>query len=402
MRRRAVQAAAIVFALTVVTNAPGQRPNILVVFADTAMPANGGSRLDTTDSHTPNIDRVAREGMVFTDYYAENSIGAARAAFLTGQTPLRSGSPEVAMQSAGKAYLTIAGAIKLLGYATGQYGFDVSADTSLDFMARQVKANRPFFVWVRLSYGDRIDAMDRDAGKLFQTLDDLEIAGNTIVVFTAAGAGTDRSSIRESAFRVPAMVRWPGKIRAGTVSHAILSGLDWFPTLLAAAGDATIKERLLKGWQPPGNPVPLRAHLDGYNQLDYLTGKSYEGARNEFAYFNADGALVAFRYEDWKAVFAEPGAPPVPAVWESPFTSMRIPKLFNLRADPEERSGITSDTWRAKNAYLYGMMIMKASEFLQTFVDYPPRPRAANLRAGQARETTGKAIKASFSKRGSN
>jgi hypothetical protein len=159
---------------------------------------------------------------------------------------------------------------------------------------------------------------------------------------------------------------------------------NWpFPTLLAAAGETTVKERLLKGWEPAGNPTTFRNHLDGYDQLDYLTGKTTKGARMEFAYFNDDGDLVAYRYGDWKAVFAEMGKPGGFAVWEYPFTTMRIPKLFNLRMDPYERADIVSDQyddWRIKNAYLDGWLIWHAAAFLATFNEYPPSQRPASLR----------------------
>ncbi len=136
------------------------------------------------------------------------------------------------------------------------------------------------------------------------------------------------------AFRVPAMVRWPGHIKAGEISNEIFSGLDWFPTLLAAAGDTGVKDRLLKGWQPQGSGTTFRNHLDGFNQLDYLTGKSSKGARNEFYYFNDDGDLVAMRFDNWKVVFEEQRQPGQLDIWANPFTPLRFPKMFNLRMDP--------------------------------------------------------------------
>ena len=144
---------------------------------------------------------------------------------------------------------------------------------------------------------------------------------------------------------MPALVRWPGKIKAGEVSQRIFSGLDWFPTLLAAAGDTTVKDRLLKGWQPAGSDITFKNHLDGYNQFDYLTGKTDKSARNEFYYFNDDGDLVAMRYGDWKLVFGEQRAPGGFAVWSNPFTTLRVPKMFNLRMDPYERADVVSDQY---------------------------------------------------------
>ena len=139
----------------------------------------------------------------------------------------------------------------------------------------------------------------------------------------------EKDSNFEGAFRVPAVVRWPGKIPAGKISREMLSGLDWFPTFLAAAGDTDIKERLLKGSDVGGKT--FKVHLDGYNQLPFLTGQQPKSARREFAYFNDDGVLVAFRLDDWKAVFVEMKHPGGFAVWQEPFTSLRVPKLFHLR-----------------------------------------------------------------------
>ena len=152
--------------------------------------------------------------------------------------------------------------------------------------------------------------MDGDVGKLLKALDDLKIADNTIVVFTTDNGPnmfswpdaattpfrSEKDSNWDGAFRVPAMIRWPGKIKTGEVANGIFSGLDWLPTLLAAAGDTTVKDRLLKGWKPEGSDTTFRNHLDGYNQLDYLTGKSDKSARTEFAYFDDDGDLVAYRH----------------------------------------------------------------------------------------------------------
>ncbi len=183
---------------------------------------------------------------------------------------------------------------------------------------------------------------------------------------------------------MPAMVRWPGKIKAGQISNEIFSGLDWFPTLLAAAGDTTIKDQLLKGSAIGGKQ--FKVHLDGYNQLDYLTGQTKEGERTEFAYFNDDAILVAFRHENWKAVFCQMKEPGGFEVWYEPFDCLRIPKLFNLRMDPYERADIVSDQyddWRVQNAYLMGYMVWRAAPFLETFVEYPPSQPPASFTIDQ-------------------
>jgi arylsulfatase len=139
---------------------------------------------------------------------------------------------------------------------------------------------------------------------------------------------------------VPCLIRWPGRIQAGSISNDLISGLDWLPTLVAAAGDPNIKDKLLKGH--PVGAKTFKIHLDGYNQLPYLTGQQPNTARREFIYFNDDGDLVAMRYENWKIVFMEQRAPGTLEVWAEPFTPLRVAKFFDLRADPYERADITS------------------------------------------------------------
>ena len=181
------------------------------------------------------------------------------------------------------------------------------------------------------------------------------------------------------------MIRWPGRIRPGQVSNEIFSALDWFPTLLAAAGDPDVKDQLLKGYDAEG--TTFKVHLDGYNQLPYLTGQQERGARKEFFYFNDDGDLVAMRYENWKIVFEEQRAPGTLRVWAEPFTSLRMPKLFDLRADPYERADITSNTyydWVISQPYLIFAAQTEVGKFLETFRDYPPRQRAASFSIDQA------------------
>jgi arylsulfatase len=173
------------------------------------------------------------------------------------------------------------------------------------------------------------------------------------------------------------------------------SGLDWFPTLLAAAGDTTIKERLLKGASISG--TTFKVHLDGYNQLPYLTGEQPKSLRTEFAYYNDDGVMVAFRHENWKAVFCEMKKSGGFQVWYEPFDCPRIPKLFNLRMDPYERADIVSDQyddWRVKNAYLMGWMTYHAAGFLDTFVEYPPGQAPASFTIDQIEKDVERKIRA--------
>ena len=267
---------------------------------------------------------------------------------------------------------------------------DETSDAAVDFMERQVAAGTPFFCWfnrtrmharthvraehrdqpgltARTEYADGMIEHDGHVGKLLQALDDLGIADNTIVLYTTDngphmntwpdGAMTpfrsEKNTNWEGAFRVPCMIRWPGRIEPGQVSLEIVSGLDWCPTLLAAAGDPDVKEKLLTGHEAAG--TTFKVHLDGYNQLPYLTGQEPRSARKDFFYFNDDGDLVCLRYENWKIVFMEQRAPGTMEVWAEPFTPLRVPKLFDLRADPYERADITSNTywdWLFSKAYV--------------------------------------------------
>jgi arylsulfatase len=197
------------------------------------------------------------------------------------------------------------------------------------------------------------------------------------------------------------MIRWPGKVAPGTISTEMFSGLDWFPTLVAAAGDTDIKDRLLKGTAVGG--TTFKVHLDGYNQLPFLTGQQPKSARSEFAYFNDDGVLVAYRLGDWKAVFVEMKYPGGFAVWQEPFTVLRVPKLFNLRMDPYERADIVSDQyndWLVNNDFKIFQITMHAAAFLETFVEYPPSQEQASFSIDQIARAVEEKIKANAAKAG--
>jgi arylsulfatase len=496
-----------------------KKPNILVIFGDDIGQSNISAYTHGLVGYkTPNIDRLAREGMLFTDYYAENSCTAGRSTFITGQSPLRTGLSKVGIPGAPVGLqpgdVTIAQALKAMGYATGQFGKnhlgdkneylptahgfdeffgnlyhlnaeeeperpywpkddpafikamsprgvlhtfadgkiedtgplnvkrmetidDETGDAAAQFIAKQVKEGKPFFVWMNFTrmhvfthvresmrgrsgmpgneYADGMLEHDEDVGKLLKLVDDLKIADNTIVIYTTDNGPnmfswpdaamtpfrSEKDSNWEGAFRVPAMVRWPGHIKPGEISNELISGLDWFPTLLAAVGDPTIKERLLKGTKIGAKE--FRVHLDGFNQLPYLEGKEKKSARREFFYFNDDGDLVAIRWDNWKAVFEEQRAPGNMLIWANPFTPLRVPKLYNLRMDPYERADITSDQyydWIAKNAYMVGLAQMKAAAFLETFVEYPPSQRPASFSIDGVRKRVDKKIDESFKKRG--
>ncbi|AXA37858.1 arylsulfatase [Rhizobium leguminosarum] len=501
--------------------AAAANPNILVIFGDDIGQTNiSAYSMGVIGYKTPNIDSIAKAGMMFTDYYAENSCTAGRSTFITGQVCLRTGlckvgAPGVAvgLQSGD---ITIAQALKPLGYATGQFGknhlgdkdeylptnhgFDeffgnlyhlnaeeepeapywpkddqkfltaynprgvikASADgkvedtgpltkkrmetiddettaAAIDFMGRQAKQNKPFFIWMNTTrmhlfthvresmrgqsgmlgneYADGMVEHDGDVGKLLKALDDLGIAENTIVVYTTDNGPnqfswpdaattpfrSEKDTNWEGAFRVPAMVKWPRHIQPGQVVSGMVSGLDWFPTLLAAAGDPDVKSRLLNGWQPAGSTTTFKNHLDGYNQLDYITGKSDKSARNDFYYFDDDGGLVATRYDDWKVVFKEQPATGGFAVWQTPFVTWRLPKLFNLRMDPYERADTVSDQyndWLVRNDYLLVKGQLQGAAFLETFVKYPPSQRVASFNIEGVRAEVDKAIDQSFKDRG--
>lgn len=478
------------------------RPNILVIFGDDIGQSNiSAYSLGLMGYKTPNIDRIAHEGMLFTDYYAENSCTAGRSTFITGQVCLRTGLCKVGIPGATVGLqprdITVAQALKPLGYATGQFGKnhlgdrdeflptkhgfdeffgnlyhlnaeeeperpyypkddqefvrtnsprgvihsyadgriedtgalntkrmetidDETTAAAIDFMDRQVKQGKPFFTWMNTTrmhlfthvrdsmkgqsgmpgndYADGMIEHDNDVGKLLKALDDLNIANNTIVVYTTDNGPnqfswpdaattpfrSEKDTNWEGAFRVPAMIRWPGHVKAGEVSNEMMSGLDWFPTLLAAAGDSDVKDRLLKGTSVGGNQ--FKVHLDGYNQLGYLTGQEPKSARHDFYYFNDDGQLVAYRYDNWKLVFCEQRKPGGFEVWTNPFTCLRVPKVFNLRMDPFERADVVSDQyydWTAKNAYLVQYGVWRVAPFLQTFRDYPPSQRPASFSIDQ-------------------
>ncbi|WP_370467979.1 arylsulfatase [Nitrospira sp. KM1] len=495
------------------------KPNILVIFGDDVGQTNISAYSFGLMGHkTPHLDRLAKEGLMFTDYYGENSCTAGRSTFVTGQSCLRTGLCKVGIPGAPVGIqdgdITIAQALKFHGYATGQFGKnhlgdkdeylptkhgfdeffgnlyhlnaeeeperpywpkddsqflkaytprgvlhsfadgkvedtgaltrrrmetidDETTNAAIEFMKKEVKNGKPFFAWMNFTrmhvfthvresmkgqsgmlgneYADGMIEMDNNVGKLLKTLDEMKISDHTIVVFTTDNGPnqwswpdaattpfrSEKDTNWEGAFRVPAMVRWPGHIKAGDVSNELFSGLDWFPTLLAAAGDTTIKERLLRGVE--GGGKRYKVHLDGYDQLEFLTGKSKKSARNEFVYFNDDGDLVAFRYKDWKFVFEEQRKPGGFEVWSNPFVPLRVSKIFNLRMDPYERADIVSDQyydWMTKNGYMVAQAQIKAAGFLETFVEYPPSQRPASFSIDQIRKRVDKKIDESFRKRG--
>jgi len=180
------------------------------------------------------------------------------------------------------------------------------------------------------------------------------------------------------------MLRWPGHIKAGTVSNDIVSHLDMLPTILAAAGVPDVKEKLLKGLK--AGDETYKVHLDGYNMLPLLTGQTTEDPRKEFFYWNDDGDLVALRYDNWKLVFAEQKSPGTLDLWAEPFTPLRVPRLFNLRTDPYERAIVTSNTyfdWMFDRVYLMVPAQAYVGEFIATFKEFPPSQKSGSFSIDQ-------------------
>ncbi|MGH8649413.1 MAG: sulfatase-like hydrolase/transferase, partial [Burkholderiales bacterium] len=297
---------------------------------------------------------------------------------------------------------------------------DDIAARAAEFIDKQSKAGTPVFVWVNFThmhfrthpkpehvgqagrwqspYHDTMIDHDKNVGTVLDKLDQLKIAGDTIVMYSTDNGPhmnswpdaamtpfrNEKNSNWEGAYRVPAMVRWPGKIKAGSVSNEIVSHLDWLPTFLAAAGDSNIKEKLLKG-HTVGKKT-FKVHLDGYNQLPYLTGQVPNSPRKEFFYFSDDGDLTWLRYDNWKVVFAQQRAPGTMLVWGEPFVRTRIPWIYNLRTDPYERATITSNTywdWYFDHVYLLLPVQEYVAKFLATFKEYPPRQKAASFTIDQ-------------------
>jgi arylsulfatase A-like enzyme len=501
----------------------GRKPNILVIWGDDiGLTDISAYSLGLLGFHTPNIDRVAREGMIFTDYYGEQSCTAGRAAFITGQSVFRTGNSKVGLPGAAtglqKEDPTLAELLKPLGYATGQFGKnhlgdrneflptvhgfdefygnlyhlnaeeepelpdypnpkdfpnfreqfgprgvmhsfasdkddptvdprfgrvgkqkiedtgpltkkrmetidDDIAERAVGFIDAQARANKPFFCWVNFThmhfrthpkaasvgqagrwqdvYHDVMIDHDKNVGSILDKIDQLGLANDTIVIYSTDNGPhinswpdaamtpfrNEKNSNWEGAFRVPAMIRWPGKIKPGSVSNEIVSHMDWVPTLLAAAGMPDIKEKLLAGYK--AGDMTYRVHLDGYNLLPYLTGAEAKSPRTEYFYFSDEGDLMGLRYDNWKIAFAIQPVEGTLQVWQKEFEHPRAPYIYNLRTDPYERASITSNTyydWLLDHAFLLMPAQAVVGQFLATFKDYPPRQKAASFTISQVLE----------------
>jgi arylsulfatase len=473
--------------------AASKKPNILVIWGDDI----GGFNISAYNQgvmgyKTPNIDSIAKEGALFTDWYAQQSCTAGRAAFITGQSPIRTGLTKVGLPGAPEGMKkedpTIATLLRAQGYMTGQFGknhlgdrdemlpsnhgFDeffgnlyhlnaeeepehpdyptslefkkrfgprgviesysdgritdtgpltrkrmetideeVTART-LDFMERAKKADKPFFIWWNSTrmhifthlkaesagktglgiYADGMVEHDGHVGQVLAKLKELGLDKNTIVMYSTDNGsesfswpdgGTtmfrgEKTTQWEGGYRVPTVIRWPGVIKPGTIINEIGSHEDMLTTLLAAAGDTTVKEDLLKGRQVGDRT--FKVHLDGYNLLPALKGEA-PWPRQEFLYWTDDGSVAALRYGNWKATFLRQDAHGM-HVWQEPFVALRAPMLTNLRMDPFELAheiGMDYDRWFGEHMFMIAPAASYVGQWLQSFREFPPRQKPGSF-----------------------
>ncbi|MFV0298733.1 MAG: sulfatase-like hydrolase/transferase, partial [Hyphomicrobiaceae bacterium] len=308
---------------------------------------------------------------------------------------------------------------------------DDIANRATDFIKRQADAKKPFFIWVNFTHmhfrthtkpehvgqsgrwqspsHDTMIDHDKNVGQVLKALDDAGIADNTFVMYSTDNGPhmntwpdaamtpfrNEKNSNWEGAYRVPAMVRWPGHIKPGQVSNEIVSHLDWLPTLVAMAGDPQAKQELAKGDKV--GDMTYKVHLDGDNLVPYLTGKTDKGPRESFYYINDDQQLTGLRYDNWKLVFMEQRARGTLRIWSEPFVNLRVPKLFNLRTDPYERADVTSNTyydWFLDHAFLMVPAQTYVGKFLTSFKEFPQRQKAASFNLDEVmaklQDSTGK------------
>jgi len=486
----------------------GGKPNILVIWGDDIGISNLSCYTHGLMGYqTPNIDRIAKEGMIFTDSYGEQSCTAGRSSFITGQSVYRTGLSKVGIPAApvgmSDKLVTIAAVLKEQGYATGQFGknhlgdlnpmlptnhgfdeffgnlYHLNAEeepemydyppekdfpdfrktfgprgvihswatdkddptdeprwgkvgkqkiedtgplnrermltcddefvaAATDFIKRQHKDGKPFFVWLNTThmhlfthtkkeslgqsgrwqspYHDTMIDHDKNVGQMLDLLDELGIAEDTFVMYSTDngphrnswpdGGSTpfrsEKNTNWEGAFRIPLLVRWPGKIKAGSIANGIVQHHDWLPTFLAMAGAGDVVEKLKAGYKAIGRTY--KNHIDGFNLLPYLTGETKESPRQMFYYFSDDGDVLGIRYDNWKVVFMEQRLEGTLGVWAEPFVRLRLPKIFNLRTDPYEFATITSNTyydWMLHRAFIIYAAQALMAKFVDTFKDFP-------------------------------
>ncbi len=472
------------------------QPNILVFMGDdVGIPNISAYSRGMMGYQTPNLDRIAKEGMLFTDYYGEQSCTAGRSAFITGQHVIRTGLTKVGMPGASVGIQaedpTMGDLLRARGYATGQFGknhlgdldehlptnhgFDqffgnlyhlnaeeepenedypdnppmkgprgvikAASDGSvqdtgpltkkrmetvdeefgaaaLDFIETNTKQGKPWFTWMNSTrmhfwthvrdanrgksglneYADGMLELDAQVGVFLDKLDELGIADNTIVLFTSDNgvheatwpdAGVtpfrnEKTTSWEGGFRVPAMVRWPGKIPAGSVSNDVMSHLDWLPTFMAAAGNPDIVATCKKGCRASGKR--FKVHLDGHNFLPRLTGQVDKGPREYFIYATDGGDVAAVRFADrWKAMYMVQDYEGM-EVWARELDRLKAPLLFDLRMDPYEKAYTSSNTywdWWSDRGFMFQWAATVVAEFARTFDDFPQRqpPASWNVQA---------------------
>jgi arylsulfatase len=498
-----------------------KQPNILVIWGDDIGIANLSCYTHGLMGYrTPNIDRIAKEGMLFTDAYGEQSCTAGRSSFITGQSVYRTGLSKVGMPAAPigmpEKIVTIAACLKNQGYATGQFGknhlgdlnkflptvhgfdeffgnlYHLNAEeepemydyppekdfpnykkqfgprgvihswamenddkteqprwgrvgkqkiedtgpltrkrmetcddefvsAAKEYITRQHKAGKPFFVWLNTThmhvythtkekslgqagrwqspYHDTMIDHDKHVGEMLDLLDELGITEDTFVMYSTDNGPhmntwpdsgmtpfrSEKNTNWEGAFRVPKLIRWPGRIKAGSICNAIVQHHDWLPTFLAMAGDSAVTEKLKKGYEANGRV--FKNHIDGYNLLPFLTDEVKECPRNLFVYFSDDGDVLGLRYDNWKIVFMEQRCQGTLQVWAEPFVHLRVPKLFNLRTDPFERADITSNTyydWFLHRDYIIFAAQFVVGQFAATFEKFPPVQKAATFTINDA------------------
>jgi arylsulfatase len=490
------------------------KPNIVFIMGDDIGWFNiGAYHRGMMAGRTPNLDRLAAQGTMFTDYYAEASCTAGRANFITGQLPIRTGLTTVGQAGATVGIPseapTLATALKALGYATGQFGKnhlgdrneflptvhgfdeffgylyhldamedpahrtyppdlkdrvgprnlvhswasdrddatvdprwgrvgkqkiddagplypkrmetvdDEILDASLKFIDKAKSSNKPLFLWLNPTrmhvvthlsekyeklrtpengwsvYEAGMVQLDDIVGTVMKRLKDLGMDNNTLVVFTTDNGAEcftwpdggqtpfagEKGTVLEGGFRVPAIIRWPGHVAPGKVENGLMSGLDWFPTFVALAGDANIVDELLKGKSLVDRSY--KVHLDGYNQVDLITGKG-PSRRNEIYYF-AEGTLGALRLGDYKYRFIDQ-----PSGWLGGTVKVDMPIVTNVRLDPFERTGIQKSinyySWFVFEFWRAVLVQQEVAKFAQTFVEFPPlqKPASFNLEAVKA------------------
>ena len=495
-----------------------KKPNVVIIMSDDVGPFNISTyNMGMMGYKTPNIDRIARQGVVFTDWYGEQSCTAGRAALITGQSPIRSGLLKVGLPGAplgmNQDDPTLATMLRAQGYATGQfgknhlgdrnehlptvngfdefYGFlyalsgmeeperpdypkdpafqakygprnmlhsyatnsddgtvgdprfgkvgkqkiedagpltknrmetvdDEITGMSLTWMEKQVKDKKPFFLYLNPSrmhavthlrkefqgktgYGLFADGMyehDGHVGQVLDKLDQLGISENTIVIYTSdngphvnawpdGGASIfrgEKNTQWDGGYRVPALIRWPGTIKPGMVINEIGSHQDVLPTIMAALGDTSIKEDLLKG-RKIGDKT-YKVHLDGYNLLPLLKGETTKSPRQEFLYWTDSGDMAALRLGDMKITYLRQNSKGM-KVWETAMEELRLPIMANLRSDPFERASdeaFSYTDWSASKTYLFAPAAEYVTKWMTSFREFPPRAKPGTFGLGDVME----------------